>query len=331
MTGFRVDAVDYAAAAAALHAVRDAVFVAEQGVPATLERDDADPRCLHVLARDDAGHPIGAARLVPPFVVVNGGPDLQGNPSARDTGSMRVPAADDPLPRVGRMAVLRAWRGRGVGEAMLAALEALARQRGWPRLALHAQAPAIRFYARLGYLPEGPRFHEAGIEHQAMQRPLAGAAAIETREAAVATLVAVAHGTRRRLRIYSRALDPGLFDAPEALEALRRLAVRGGGTEIRILLQDAAAPQREHAPLIALSQRLSSVVQLREVDDPVDVAYPSAFVANDAGGYYFRPLGHRFDGEADLAARGRARQLGDEFDRTWERARPCAELRALGL
>ena len=54
-------------------------------------------------------------------------------------------------------------------------------------------------------------------------------------------------------------------------------------------------------------------------------------VANDAGGSYFRPLGHRFDGEAQHAAPGRARQLGDEFDRIWERARPCAELRALGL
>lgn len=331
MTGFRTDAVEYASAAADLHAVRHAVFVIEQGVPATLERDTADPHCLHVLARDAAGVPIGAARLVPPFVAVNGCVGAPGDAHPAGGTPPHASAAEAPLPRVGRMAVLPAWRGRGVGEAMLSALEDLARQRGWTRLALHAQASAIRFYARLGYLPEGPRFREAGIEHQAMQRSLAGAVAIDTREAAIATLVALAHRTRRRLRIYSRALDPGLFDAPEALEALRRLAVRGGGIEIRILLQDAATPQRDHAPLLALSQRLSSVVLLREVDDPVDHAYPSAFVSNDAGGFYFRPLGHRFDGEADLAAPGRARQLGDEFDRVWERARPCSELRALGL
>lgn len=331
MTGFRVDAVEYPLAAADLHAVREAVFVIEQGVPAALERDAADPRCLHVLARDATGKAIGAARLVPPFVAVNG---CVGAPADEDhpagTAS-HAHAARDPLPRVGRMAVLRRWRGRGVGEAMLSTLEDLARQRGWTQLALHAQASAVRFYARLGYLPEGPRFHEAGIEHQAMQRTLGGIVAIETRDAAVATIVALAHRARRRLRIHSRALDPGLFDVPDTLDALRRLAVRGGGLEIRILLHDAATPQRENAPLLALAQRLSSVLLLREVDDPVDHAYPSAFVCNDVGGYYFRPLGHRFDGEADLDAPGRARQLGDEFDRVWERARPCSELRALGL
>src|SRR5690606_22268777 len=142
---------------------------------------------------------------------------------------------------------------------------------------------------------------------------------------------ALAHQARRRLCIYSRALDPGLFDAPEVLEALRRLGVRGGGIEIRILLQDAATPQREHAPLLPLAQRLPSVFALRETDDPVDRTYPSAFVASDGGGYYFRDLGHRFDGDADLHAAGRSRQLREEFGRVWERSRPCTELRALGL
>ena len=331
MGAFRVDAVDYATAAADLHAVRHAVFVREQAVPEALERDAADPRCLHVLARDANGNPVGAARLVPSFVVVNGCVGADGDGMGDAGGHGGGPGAGDPLPRVGRMAVLREWRSRGVGEAMLAALEGLARQRGWPVLALHAQAPAIRFYARLGYLPEGPRFHEAGIEHQAMYRQPDGTVAIETRDAAIATLVALAHRTRRQLRIYSRALDPGLFDAPETVEALRRLAVRGRGVEIRILLHDAAATQRDNAPLLSLAQRLPSVVLLREVEDPVDRAYPSAFVANDAGGSYFRSLGHRFDGDVALAAPGRARQLREEFDRIWERARPCSELRALGL
>lgn len=321
-----VDAVDYASAAADLHAVRHAVFVLEQDVPAELERDAADPACLHVLARDAAGTPIGAARLVPPFVAVNGCTGVDGGEQAHHPH-----APHDPLPRIGRMAVLGPWRKRGVGEAMVAALETLARQRGWPVLALNAQASAIGFYMRLGYLPDGPRFHEAGIEHQAMQRRLDGGVGIETRDAAVATVTALAHRARRQLRIYSRALDPGLFDAPEVLDALRRLAVRGGGMQIRVLLHDATTPQRDQAPLIALAQRLPSVIQLRQVDDPVDHAYPSAFVANDAGGYYFRALGHRFDGDADLDAPGRARQLCVGFDQTWERSLPCSQLRALGI
>jgi predicted GNAT family N-acyltransferase len=298
--GFRVDAADYAADRDALRTVREAVFVREQGVPLELELDALDPDCLHVLARDADGRPIGTGRLTPAH-------------------------------RLGRMAVLPEWRGRGVGAAMLEALTALALARRWRAIELHAQAGAIGFYARHGYLPFGPRFVEAGIEHQAMRRVLQGPNAVEDREGAIAATTAIVEATRRGLRVYSRALDPGLFDAPPVLEALRRLAVRGDGVELRFLLQDADMPQREHAPLIALAQRLPSVVLFRAVDDPVDLAYPSAFVANDGGGYYFRGLGHRFDGETALDAPGRARQLREAFDRTWERSRPCSEYRALGL
>ena len=71
--------------------------------------------------------------------------------------------------------------------------------------------------------------------------------------------------------------------------------------------------------------------QFREVQDPVDLPYTAAFVANDDHGYYHRPLGHRFDGEAGLMHAGRARQLREEFTQMWERARPVSEYRALGL
>jgi predicted GNAT family N-acyltransferase len=297
---FSVSVADGGADREALRAVREAVFVREQGVPPELELDAQDPDCLHVLARDTEGRPIGTGRLTPAHTL-------------------------------GRLAVLPEWRGRGVGAAMLEALTALARERHWRTIELHAQASAIGFYARHGYLPFGPRYIEAGIEHQSMRRALQGPNAVEDREAAIATTIAIATATRRCLRVYSRALDPGLFDAPPVLEALRRLAVRGDGIELRFLLQDADTPQREQAPLIALSQRLPSVLLFRAVDDPVDRAYPSAFLANDGGGYYFRGLGHRFDGETALDAGGRARQLREEFDRTWERSRPCSEYRALGL
>jgi len=155
--------------------------------------------------------------------------------------------------------------------------------------------------------------------------------AIESRDDAVAVAIALIVAARRGLWIYSRELDPGLFDAPEILDALRHFGTAGRGNEARILLQDAATPQRTHAPLLPLAQRLPSVFQFREVADPVDLAYPSAFIANEAGGFYFRGLGHRFDGEADLHAPGRARQLRAEFDRIWERSRPVTEYRSLGI
>jgi predicted GNAT family N-acyltransferase len=299
--GFRVVAVeDYAAARPALRAVREAVFVREQNVPLELELDaERDPQCQHVLAFDADGEPIGTGRLTPDR-------------------------------RIGRMAVLSAWRGRGVGEALLEALVARARALGWREVSLHSQASAIGFYARQGFLPFGPRFEEAGgIEHLAMYRLLGAANPVDGRDAAAAALTGLLAQARRALWIYSRELDPGLLDRADALAALRRFAVDGG--QVRVLLHDPAAPQRALAPLIGLAQRLPTAFEFRAVEETVDQNDPAAYCVNDREGWYYRPLGHRFDGETRLDDGPRARQLRARFEPVWERARPCTEFRALGI
>lgn len=295
---FTVEAVEYRAALPQLRAVRDAVFVQEQGVPPELERDELDPLCHHVVARDAAGQPIGTGRLT-------------------------------PQRRIGRMAVLADWRGRGVGDALLRALLDKARELGWHDISLHAQVAAISFYARHGFLPHGERFVEAGIGHQTMRRLLDAANPVESHDAALAALLGVIGTARRELWVYSRDLDPGLLDHPDVLAALRRFGTHQG--VVRVLLQDAARPQAAHAPLIGLAQRLPSAFLFRVVEETVDRAYPSAFAANDRGGWYFRPLGHRPDGETRIDQPARARQLQGVFEPFWERARPCTEYRALGL
>lgn len=295
---FAVEAVDYQRALPDLRAVREPVFVQEQRVPLELEWDDLDPLCHHVLARDAAGTPIGTARLTPEH-------------------------------KIGRMAVLPDWRGRGVGGALLRALLDEAQRLGWREITLNAQTAAIGFYARHGFLPYNARFMEAGIEHQSMRLLADAANPVETHQAALAALLGVIGRARRALFIYSRDLDPGLFDAPEAMAALRRFATQEGVTHV--LLQDADAPQRAHAPLINLAQRLPSAFAFRIVEEPADKAYAAAYVVNDTGGYYFRTLGHRFDGETRLDSPARARQLRATFDPVWERARPGTEFRALGI
>lgn len=295
---FRVESVEYDSALADLRSVRDVVFVQEQNIPPELEWDALDPLCRHVVARDAEGRPIGTGRLTPQHTI-------------------------------GRMAVLADWRGRGVGAALLLALTDEARRLGWREVSLHAQISAIGFYSRHGFLPYDARFLDAGIDHQAMRRLLDKPNPVETRHAALAALLGVIAGARRSLLIYSRDLDPGLLDAPEALAALRRFATQHG--ETRVLLQDPGTPQRALAPLIGLAQRLPSEFAFRAVEEPGDRLYPSAFVVNDRGGWYFRTLGHRFDGETDLDSEARVRQLRATFEPMWERARPCTEFRALGI
>jgi predicted GNAT family N-acyltransferase len=77
-----------------------------------------------------------------------------------------------PDGRIGRMAVLAPWRGKGVGAAILEALMAEARRRGFREAHLHAQSHARDFYARHGFAVEGEEYLEAGIAHVGMRAKL---------------------------------------------------------------------------------------------------------------------------------------------------------------
>jgi predicted GNAT family N-acyltransferase len=77
-----------------------------------------------------------------------------------------------PDGHIGRMAVLKEWRNRGIGGRMLEALIQRARERGDAEVALSAQVHAVPFYLANGFVPEGDEYLEAGIRHQAMRRQL---------------------------------------------------------------------------------------------------------------------------------------------------------------
>jgi predicted GNAT family N-acyltransferase len=132
-------------------AVRRAVFIEEQAVPETLEVDehDGDPAdvttALHVLVRN-SGHAVATGRLLLEFA--------------------------DGNAHVGRVAVLKEYRRQGYGRAVMEALQALARERGFAGITLAAQLHAIGFYERLGYVARGEVFLDAGIEHRWMDLEL---------------------------------------------------------------------------------------------------------------------------------------------------------------
>lgn len=152
MPDFHVEPASWPRDEAAIARLRRAVFILEQGVPEALEWEDRDPSCDWFAARDGAGELIGIARLVPGA--------LAGLPAAEGV--------------IGRMAVLPAWRRRGVGSALLGACLARAKARGLVRLTLHAQTHALALYAREGFRPGGPEFDEAGIPHRKMVLNLEG-------------------------------------------------------------------------------------------------------------------------------------------------------------
>jgi len=120
--------------------IRFAVFVEEQGVPSEIELDEMDEPSDHAVAYED-GKPVATGRLLPDG-------------------------------HIGRMAVLKDWRGRGIGGQILARLVDRARCRGELEVVLSAQVQALAFYRAHGFVEEGAEYMDAGIPHRTMRRSL---------------------------------------------------------------------------------------------------------------------------------------------------------------
>lgn len=127
--------------------VRMRVFVGEQGIPASVEVDDADsaPDTVHAVALHQ-GTVIATGRL--------------------------LPDVDGKGPHIGRMAVERDWRRNGVGGMVLSFLEGQGRALGFHQITLHAQEYVKSFYADHGYEEVGEMFLEEGIPHREMVKKL---------------------------------------------------------------------------------------------------------------------------------------------------------------
>ena len=139
---------DWSMLAGDARAIRQAVFVDEQRIAATLVRDEADVAAVHAVAYNRLGMPLASGRLL---------------------------AAGAGVAKIGRMATLQAVRGAGLGRAVLEALAGVASERGDRELRMQAQTSAVGFYQRAGLAVHGPVFEVAGVAHQEMRRTLRAA------------------------------------------------------------------------------------------------------------------------------------------------------------
>jgi predicted GNAT family N-acyltransferase len=125
-------------------ALRDDVFCGEQGVSAAAERDGRDGDALHLVAVEE-GRVLGTCRLV------------------FQAGSAFL----------GRLAVERDERRRGIAAALLREAAERALAVGAKRIGLHAQLDVRELYAAGGYVERGEPFVEEGIDHVTMEKQLA--------------------------------------------------------------------------------------------------------------------------------------------------------------
>jgi predicted GNAT family N-acyltransferase len=121
-------------------AIRREVFVEEQGFSGESEFDAIDREALHALVLS-GGEPAATARLY----------------------------AQDGSWHIGRVAVRKAFRGRGLARAAVRMLMSKAASLGAAEIHVGAQRRAEGFYARLGFTPCGQEYTEEGVPHVPMK------------------------------------------------------------------------------------------------------------------------------------------------------------------
>lgn len=136
-----IRAASWPADRSALKSVRDEVFVKEQNVPRASEYDGMDASALHWLALTPESTPVGTLRLL-------------------------------PSGQIGRVAVLAAYRGQGVGTRLVKHAIAAAEAHGCREAWVNAQVRRRKFFAAHGFIVISEVFQDAGISHQRMLRQL---------------------------------------------------------------------------------------------------------------------------------------------------------------
>ena len=122
------------------YAVRTKVFIEEQNVPVELEVDELDPLADHLVIYNHH-KPVATGRIV-----------------------------WSPTVTIGRIAVLPELRGSGIGAEIVRGLTSKVFERDINEVHLHAQAHAVAFYEKLGFISYGEPYVEAGIPHLSMKK-----------------------------------------------------------------------------------------------------------------------------------------------------------------
>lgn len=124
--------------------IRETVFVKEQGYTLAEEFDNYDKACPHlVLFADEL--PVATGRLI---------------------------LLPDGTAKLGRIAVLKSYRGQHLGAKIVESLLEKAKSLGATRAYVSAQCYAIPFYNKFGFREYGEEYPDGRIPHMDMEMTL---------------------------------------------------------------------------------------------------------------------------------------------------------------
>lgn len=295
-----------------INSIRNTVFTQTLQLDTSYGDDNAS---WHAIARSEDGDAIGTGRLTQAGIIDG-------------------------------LAVLEPWRKQGVGSALMNWLFNEARHRGLTDLSVNAPLTSAGFFQKTGFvvnydhqlnenlnlpmtlklLAKPPRRNSGTTGSQTAQTT-----GLETLPDTVDASLQLIRHARRKLCLLTPDLEAGLYGQKAVVEALKEYATGNRENLIQIILLNPLMVNGQGHGLVELAQKLPSKFIFRQTVEAEDQQYPSAFMANDRGGYLFRLDSSRYRGRWSDYAPARNRQLCEEFDRIWQRCQPCLEFRVLSL
>ena len=298
-------------------AIRRAVFIEEQHVPEEEEWDGLDESARHWLAWGPGDEVMATARL----------------------------AGD----KIGRMAVLKPYRNRGVGSTILRAIIRRAIHDRRQKLVLDAQTRAKKFYQDNGFSVTGGEFMDGGIPHVPMamdldrfihrryepQPPdisdeLRRRVELEGERDFAGAALQVATHAGREIRILSEQLDPAVYDNDDFCRAIQDLAISHPQSRIHILVRDTPWLGKNFHRLVATWQKLLSHIELRRLTKEIETPHTEFMTGDESAVLYFANPAH-YQGYLCLYTPVEARRLHADFDLLWGYSEPDPQVRRLHI
>lgn len=295
-----------------VYGVRQAVFIDEQGVSEAIERDGQDEL-------EGTRHFLGYLNDIP---VATG--------RVLDTG------------KIGRICVLSEHRGKGCGSALLRdMLFQIFCDAPLSTLYLHAQTSATIFYEKLGFVAGGEPFIEAGIEHRRMTITTKNHSVVatifgdrvlrlETATEFSAHLTSTLRQGIRSVDILSTTLSPNIYNK-EFCSTLSAFVRHNRHAKARVIAHSTTELTGVTHPLVLLSQKLSSSIEIRVLSEPTQQP-DEGYAIIDRTYLVFFNNEHEYVGFANYQAKAECQHLLEKFEHLWVyQSRPDPNLKRLTL
>ncbi len=280
-----------------ISAIRRAVFIEEQGVSEEEEWDglDSSEDTYHLLAYLN-GKPTGTARIL-----ANG--------------------------QLGRFSVLMPFRHYGIGAKLIQAAINFALLKNINSIFLYSQLHVIRLYEKFGFTITGKPFLDAGITHKKMvlnmssQEDLSNAyqedALIDNIDECTLHLRQMTRCALRNLKVITSELSPLLYSDEDFLNHLSNLARHSRFSEVQILVQDTTKLVGIRHPIIELSQKLPSKIQIKKCRELPQKKHRSYWIFDNKHLLYFNDE-RNCQGFANYNAEAASKNLLQDFDYLWQ-------------